>query len=205
MSRKASYAVALVIAVLVIAGMARLHLDVEVLDLLPSDLPVVQGLSLYQRYFTDSRELIVTVHSPDPAKTEAAAKSLVQAFRVQSDLAASVVWQPAWQERPADAAELIGYLWLNQPPSEFHQLATRLSGTNIDATLADAREQLATSFSPMGLATRAYDPYDLLDLPESISGEASSSFGAGQDPFASPDKTFRLVFVKAAPDISNFR
>lgn len=205
MSRKAWYWTVLIMGLLVIGGMARLRFDVDVLNLLPADLPVVEGLKLYQQHFTDSRELILTVRSSDPAKTEAAAKGLVDTLRSQTNLTASVIWQPAWQERPAQAAELIGYIWLNQPPSEFNQLAARLSGTNIDATLADAREQLATSLSPMGLATRAYDPYNFLDLPASVSSAASSSFSEGQNIFSSPDKTFRLIFVKAKPDISGYR
>ena len=205
MSRKAWYWTVLIMGLLVIGGTARLRFDVDVLNLLPADLPVVEGLKLYQQHFTDSRELILTVRSSDPAKTEAAAKALVETLREQTNLIDSVIWQPAWRERPPQAAELIGYLWLNQPPSEFNQLAARLSGTNIDATLADAREQLATSLSPMSLATRAYDPFGLLTLPESVSSAASSSFSQGQNPFASPDKTFRLIFAKARPDVSNFR
>ena len=54
-------------------GMFRLRFDTDVLNLLPDDLPVVQGLQLYQRHFTDSRELIITVRAPDAAQTEAAA------------------------------------------------------------------------------------------------------------------------------------
>ncbi len=192
-------------AALVIAGLARLRFDVDVLNLLPSDLPVVEGLKLYQKNFTDSRELILTIRSTDPTKTESTTKALVKRLRGQTNIVESVIWQPAWQEHPAEAAELIGYLWLNQPPAEFKQLAVRLSGTNIDATLADARDQLATSLSPMGLATRAYDPYNFLELPESVSGAASSTFAGGKNPFSSADKTFRLIFVKARPDISNYR
>ena len=205
MSRKAWYWTILILGLLVIGGMMRLRFDVDVLNLLPSDLPVVHGLALYQKNFTDSRELILTVRSSDPAKTESSAKVLVDALRKQTNLIESVIWQPAWQERPAEAAELIGYLWLNQPPTEFQQLADRLSGTNIEATLADACEQLATSLSPMSLATRAYDPYNILALPESVANTASSSFSESQNPFSSPDKTFRLIFVKARPDISSYR
>ena len=205
MSRKAWYWTLLILGLLVIGGMMRLRFDVDVLNLLPSDLPVVEGLKLYQKNFTDSRELILTVRSSDPAKTESSATAVVEALRRETNLIESVIWQPAWQERPAEAAELIGYLWLNQPPGEFQQLADRLSGTNIDATLGDAREQLATSLSPMSLATRAYDPYNFLDLPASVASTASSSFAGGKDPFSSSDKTFRLIFAKAKPDISSYR
>ncbi len=205
MSRKTWYWVGLILGLLIIAGLIRLRFDVDVLNLLPKDLPVVKGLELYQRYFTDSSELMVTVKSTDAAKTEAAARDLAEALRSQTNLVESVLWQPAWMERPAQAAELIAYLWLNQPPSVFGELTNRLTGTNITATLADAREQLATSLSPMDLARRGYDPYNLMNLPESVSAGTASSFGEGQSMFASPDGTFRLLFVKARPKLSNYQ
>lgn len=205
MSRKSWIVTGMIFCVLVIAGLLRLHFDTDVLNLLPGDLPVVQGLQLYQRHFTDSRELIVTVKGLDAAQTEAVAKDLATALRKKTNLVESVIWEPAWLEHPAQAAELIGYLWLNQPPGEFAQLTNRLAETNLTNTLAEAREQLATSFSPMDLARRAYDPYNLMNLPENVSGGAAASFGEGQSLFASSDGTFRILFVRAKPDISNYR
>ncbi|MDB6023748.1 MAG: putative rane protein [Pedosphaera sp.] len=204
MSRKLLFLSGFILLLLVIAGMLRLHFDTDVLNLLPSNLPVVEGLQLYQRHFTDSRELIITVRTPDAAKTEATAGALAKELRSQTNLVTSVMWQPAWLEHPALAAELIGYLWLNQPSAEFAQLTNRLSGTNFADTLAEAREQLATSFSPMDLARRGYDPYNLMKLPENVSSGAAA-FGSGQNMFASSDGTFRVLFVKAKPDVSNYR
>ncbi|HEX4644427.1 MAG TPA: MMPL family transporter, partial [Verrucomicrobiae bacterium] len=194
----------LILAVPVALGLLRLRFDVEVLNLLPDDLPVVRGLKLYQQNFSNARELIITLRGADAEKTEAAARSLAEALRAQTNLISSVVWEPAWMERPAQAAELIAYLWLNQPPDIFSNLADRLSGTNLSATLADAREQLATSLSPMDLARRGYDPYDLMRLPENITGMAAS-FGGGQNLFSSPDGTFRIMFVQSRRDIGNYR
>jgi predicted RND superfamily exporter protein/lauroyl/myristoyl acyltransferase len=205
MSRKTRFTVFFILGALVIAGLLRLRFDTDVLDLLPQDVPVVQGLQLYQRNFTDSRELIVTVRAPDAARAEAAAKELAEVLRADTNLVRSVIWQPAWLEHPALAAELIGYLWLNQPPAEVATLTNRITGTNIEATLDDARNQLASSFSPMDLAVRGYDPYSLLSLPANVSGGgAAASFGQGQNLFASADGTFRILFVKARPDVSNY-
>src|SRR5258708_4077120 len=131
MTRKLWYCVVLLMAVLLVAGMTRLRFDVDVLNLLPNDLPVVQGLKLYQHNFTDSRELIITVRAPEAAQAENTARSLAQTLRAETNLTSSVLWQPAWMERPAQAAELIGYIWLNQPPALFGELTNRLTGTNI--------------------------------------------------------------------------
>jgi predicted RND superfamily exporter protein len=108
-------------------------------------------------------------------------------------------------ERPREAAELIGFLWLNQPPAVFGDLTNRLTGTNIDATVADARDQLATSFSPLDLARRGYDPFNLMSLPEGATGGNETSFAEGDKLFASREGTFRVVFVKARPDLTNYR
>ncbi len=204
MSRKPWFWILLILGLLMVAGLVRLRFDVDVLNLLPKDLPVVRGLELYQRHFTDSRELLVTIQSADAAKTEAVAGQMAKALREQTNLVASVMWQPAWLEHPAQAAELMAYLWLNQPPAVFGESAGHLTGTNIAATLADAREQLATSLSPQDFA-RGYDPYNLMNLPESVSSGASSLFGGGQGMFASADGTFRIVIVKARGSLSNYQ
>ena len=66
----------LVLLVPIIAGLARLHLDAELLDLLPAKIPAVQGLKIYQQHFTDARELIVTVRAQDRDSAEHAASAI---------------------------------------------------------------------------------------------------------------------------------
>src|SRR5437899_5667883 len=194
----------LLLAVPIAIGLMRLRFDIEVLDLLPTSLPVVNGLKLYQQNFSNARELILTIAGPDADATETAARTLAELLREQTNLVSSVTWQPGWLEHPAQAAELIGYLWFNQPPRVFADVTDRLSGTNILATLAETREQLATSFSPLDLARLSYDPYNLLRVPEGSAGGLASSFGDGQNLFASRDGTFRIFFVQARPNIGNY-
>src|SRR2546421_10442893 len=107
-------------------GVARLRFDVEILNLLPKKLAAAQGLKVYQQYFSNARELIVTVEAGTAEQTEAAARSLAQLLRGQSNLVSSATWQPPWLENPGQAAELIAYLWVNQPPQLFGQLTNRL-------------------------------------------------------------------------------
>ena len=78
------------IAVPVFIGLARLRFDVDVLDLLPRDQPSVQGLKLYQQYFANARELIITLRSEDAERTEQLAASLAARLRGQSNLVTSV-------------------------------------------------------------------------------------------------------------------
>lgn len=188
----------------VIAGLARLHFDVEVLDLLPAEVPAVQGLKLYQQHFANARELIVTVRAPDREAAAAAAKAIATQLLRATNLVAAATWQPPWQEHPDQAAELVASLWLNQPPAIFNQLSAHLSPTNLDNVLAATREQLATSLSPQDIARSGYDPLGLTQLPESALS-AAPGFAQGQQLFASADGTFRIIFVRAGNDLAGYR
>jgi predicted exporter len=194
----------LLLLVLVVWGGARLRFDSEILNLLPSRLEVVQGLRLYQRHFTDAQELVVTVEAPAPEMAESATRSLAQVLRVESNLVSRVVWQPAWMENPGEAAELIAFLWLNQPPAAFAELTGRLAPANLADSLEETRRRLATSLSPDDMAAGGYDPYGLLRLPETLV-KAHPAFGTGDEGFASADGTFRLAFVQARPPLDDYR
>jgi predicted RND superfamily exporter protein len=184
-------------------GLWRLRLDVEVLNLLPDQFPVVRGIKLYQTNFSNGRELIITLNSEDPEAAENAARGIAQALRTATNLTRQVTWQPLWLENPGQSAELIAYAWFNQPPSVFGTLTNRLADANLPVLLRDAQEALTTSLSPVDLARRGYDPFGLTQLPETISG--ASALGEGQDFFVSADGTFRVVFVEARPVISDYR
>ncbi len=185
-------------------GFARLKLSVEMLDLLPQDSPIVQGLKIYQENFSYSRELYVTVTSSEAETTEDVARSLAAALRAQSNLVSQVTWQPPWLESPAQASELVAFIWLNQPPEVFGELTNHLAPENLPAVLSEAREQLTTSMSPSEIALRGYDPFNLLKLPDSVTSGAPA-MGTGQDMFSSPDGKFRLLFVEAKPELRTYK
>lgn len=185
-------------------GIARLRFDVEILNLLPAKLGVVEGLRLYQQHFSNVRELLITVEASTPEETESAARVLARTLRAQTNLVAGVAWQPIWMEEPALAAELIAFLWLNQPPAVFAEMARGLTASNLSQTLTATRERLATSLSPNDLASGGYDPYGLMRLPESISS-AAPGMSTGDELFASSEGTFRLVFVEANSDLTGYR
>ena len=168
----------MLLAIPVVIGISRLRFDVEILNLLPSKSPIVEGLKLFQEHFSNARELLVTIKSSDPELSEKTARALALELRQATHLVKSVAWQAPWQESPLDAAEMAAFLWLNQPPEIFGDLTNRLANTSITNVLAEAREQLTTSLSPNEIAFRGYDPYALLRLPESGLGDMAS--GSGQ-------------------------
>jgi len=185
-------------------GLARLRFNVEVFDLLPGNLPVVAGLKLYQQHFASARELIITVQAAEPERAETTARMIAEDLRKATNIVATVTWLPPWLEHPDQAAELLAYLWMNQPPDKFNQLADRLAPDKLNATLDDARAELATSLSPEEIARLSYDPFGLTRLPESAGGSVLG-FGTGQEMFGSSDGTFRIIFVKASTELRTYR
>lgn len=191
-----------ILAVAVLGGLSRLRLDVDVLNLLPGDLPVVQGLREHQQHFANARELVVTLKATDAGLAEDAARSLALELRRQTNLVGRAIWQPPWQEDPLGAAELVAYLWLNADTNSVRQLEERLASENVTKRLNSVREQLATSFSPEAVARSSYDPLDLLNVS---AGQLSPDELGSNQLFASPDGTFRLLHVDPATPLRDYR
>jgi predicted exporter/lauroyl/myristoyl acyltransferase len=190
----------------IVLGLARLRFDAEVLDLLPAKVPAVTGLKLYQQHFTNARELIITVQGTNADEARAAAQAIAMALRPKTNLVASITWQPPWLEHPEQAAELIAFLWYNQPPSVLDQLAGQLAATNLPTILAATRDQLSTTLSPMDLAQWSHDPYGLTRLPTNLIGSAPElDTPQGEAMFASPNGSFRIVFVQARGELKGYR
>jgi uncharacterized protein len=194
----------LILLVPVAIGLMRLRFEVDVLSLLPADIEAVQGLKLYQEHFANARELLITLESPEAEVTEKAAADVAAALRVRTNLVETVTWRPPWLEHPEQAAELMGFLWLNQPPEALRALAERLAPENLPALLAEARDQLSASLSPGDIARLSYDPFGFTVLPENVAGAAPSFMDTGGG-FSSPDGTFRTLFVRARGDLPTYR
>jgi predicted RND superfamily exporter protein len=194
-------------ALLVLAvglGLCRLHFDVDILDLLPADEPTVQGLKLYQQHFTNARELIVTLRAPDADTADRLAGELAARLRQETNLVAEVTWQAPWMERPEQLGELLGWLWFDQPPGDFAALTNRLAPDRLKPALDETRELLATSMSPMDLARRSFDPFNLLTMP-ALTNISGMSMDQGQQMFASTNGTFHLLYLQSAVDLTSYR
>jgi predicted exporter/lauroyl/myristoyl acyltransferase len=193
----------LLLLVPVALGFFRLHFDADVLNLLPQDLPAVRGLRIHQDHFANARELILTIRAPDAQLAEAVSQAIAKRLRAETNQVKSAIWQAPWLENPAQAAEIIAYYWLNQPPANVEELVQRLGPEHLVATLAAAREQLATSMSPADIARLSYDPYGFTSLPDV--GDSTPPFLQGGDAFSSEDGRFRIQFVKSASELATYR
>jgi predicted RND superfamily exporter protein len=188
------------LAIILLVGFWRLHIDVDVFNLLPTDSRMVEGLKLYQQSFGTSRELIISLRSPDASRTKHAARSLAEALG-HSQLTTRVVWHSPFQEDPAALGEFLAYLWFNQPSANYAQLTHKLQKDQLHLTLTNTLERMATSMRPQEIARLSYDPFALTDLPASIT---SSQAPWAKDPFASPDGSFRILFVTAPDETAGF-
>ena len=137
----------LLCAIPLVVGLARLRFDADIFNLLPGDLPAVRGLQLQQQNFSNARELLVTLHATDAEVASNGARAIATHLATRTSLVRSARWQPPWLEQPADAAENLAWLWLQQPPAEFAALATKLTATNLPTVLAAARETLTQSLA----------------------------------------------------------
>jgi hypothetical protein len=146
--------------------LARLHFDAEVLDLLPANVPAVQGLKIYQEHFANARELIITVKAPDRRHRRKAAQSIAEKLRRETNLVADATWQPPWLEHPEQTAEL-DRLSLAEPAAGSFCATRRATFRNQSANvLAATREQLATTLSPAEIAQLSYDPFGSRNCPQ---------------------------------------
>jgi hypothetical protein len=169
--------------------LARLRFDVDILNLLPPDEPTVQGLKLYQQHFTNARELVVTLRAPDaerPSGWRRAGGPLAAAdqSRRRSDLAAAVDGTIRIQMANCSA----GCGSINRP--RFCRADQPARARPAQAVLDETKEVLATSMSPMDVARRAFDPFDLLNHAgaDQLSG---FSMEQGKQMFASAEGNFR--------------
>jgi hypothetical protein len=99
-----------ILLVSVAIGFWRLRFDADVLNLLPSEEPSVQGLKLYERHFTKAGELIISLQAPDADQATRLAGQLASTLREHTNLVREVTWQPPWMEHPEQLGELLGWL-----------------------------------------------------------------------------------------------
>jgi predicted exporter len=185
----------------VAAGLSRISFNVEILKLLPTHLPQVEGLSIFLKHFSQPTELIITIDAGTPEAADVAAEAIAAKLNARTDLVKRVIARPPWEVNPATFSELLAFLVLNQPPEKIDALLARIAPENSAATLKATLEKLTDSVSPQEVALRSYDPFDL-----AASAVDPSLLGGGpQSEFASADGTFRVVYVEAPKPFANYK
>ncbi len=168
--------------------------DSEILNLLPSDVPSVQGLKLYNQEFTQGRELAFFFESPEDI-------DLLAEFRI---FFANALADEPWVERWIDSAppaslagresisEFVLPLLMNLPPEDFKEVVDKLQPEFIQTRLASLAAKLKAD-SPRAFLEASMDPLGILGgvtrrLSETV------SFQSGFE-LTSPDGSAQIFSV----------
>jgi len=188
-------------AIYIAAGLSRISFNIDILRLLPTHLPQVEGLSLFLKNFAQQDELIVTIEAPDADTAGSTAEKLAVMLRSQKGLVKNAVEESPWETNPASISEFLTFLLLNQPEQKIHEIQQRLSPSQASVTLQQTLDDIQSSESPAEMLRKGYDPFRIFS---SFSGLGFTEESPGSE-FSSSDGKFRVVYVQAAKPFSNYK
>lgn len=181
-------------------GLERVTYNVDVLALLPPELPEVKGMSSLYTHFSRSTELLVTLESEDTAAIEAAAASLAETLSERSDAVSHVIWRLPLEEDPQFAAEFLAYMWFNAEPESLVELVDQLAPGQSSARIDAIIEDLESGLLDKEIMMRTYDPLGFTKIPGGLESTALVAGDGNADPFSSADGTFRMLYVNASTE-----
>jgi predicted exporter len=194
---------AVLVLVLGAVGLARLSFNVDLLKLLPHNLPGVEGTVAFQKFHDRPDELLITLQSSDGSEVGDLAEDLAKSLAAAPGLARRVQAEPVWRSAPAGLVDLTASAWLNAPPERLLRLEAALAPERLAAGLRARLGALSESMNPLTAALASRDPLDLgAVLTESLDAGAGLN---GSDGFATEDGTFHLLKVKTGRDLHGYR
>jgi uncharacterized protein len=188
-------AVALIAAASVYVLVTRMQLDSEVLNLLPSGFESVEGLKVYNRDFSQVRDLTFALVSQpeDVEKLEDFAPQFAQKLREQPWCTRVLAGAPI--ETPEGIRDLQSIaipLLLNLEPAAFDETLALLQPAKIQERLhrlhseleaGSPRPQIELGLDPLGVIAPALKPF------------ASNAAIEEDQPLTSPDRTMRVFLT----------
>ena len=197
----------LVVGALVLGavGISRLTYNVDLLDLLPRDLPGLAGTQMLRDTFQRPDRLVIAVEAPDPELAGKATDSLAARLQAEASLCRNVQSRPAWESNPQELAEMAAFAWWNAPPGKTRELARRLDADHLPGYLAGVVETLGVSLDGEEVALANSDPLGMTQALLETVGHATLRGGPGGSEFSSADGTFRILFAEPAAPQANYR
>ncbi|MEM0896342.1 MAG: MMPL family transporter [Verrucomicrobiota bacterium] len=176
----------------------RLSFDTDPLELLPHEMPEVQGLKLYQQHFNKQVDLIIAIKGENDEIVERATDTLADALAAEKKLVEKLTWNPPGIDNAVAYSEIVAYLWWNADPAAVEELAASLAPEETRSHFDEAIETMSSSFDAEEIVLASTDPLgltriisDVMDLDER---------GKTRVGYASDDGTLRLIFVDAPGD-----
>ncbi len=179
----------------------RVQFDAVLYEMLPPDLPEVQGMDRLNRHFSRDGQLLVTVKAAEAFEAEAAMDSLEKRLVAETDLVSATFRELTLKELVTEGGGLLAWLWLNAAPDQLAALGGRLAEGRSAGEIAEAMAAVEEGFFDQGMVVRSYDPLGFSRLGELFGGDFSSP-----DPMSSGDGSFLVMYVEGAGvDFSNYR
>lgn len=202
--RRISYAIfVLLVIALGAVGVARLSFNVDLLKLLPRELPGVEGTVAFQKFHDRPDELLITLASSDGSDIGDLAEDLAARLAAAPGLAGQVQAEPVWRSAPAGLIDLAANSWLNAAPDRLQKLEAELAPERLDAWLHGRIGTIAESFNPLSVALASRDPLGLgVLLTEALDAGGAAASGDG---FSTEDGTYHVLKVRAGRALSGYR
>ena len=199
------WAVALISAASIYILVTRMKLDSEVLNLLPSGFESVEGLKVYNRDFSQVRELTfaLVAQPADVDKLEEFAPQFAQRLREQPwctrVLAGAPIETP---EGIRDLQSIAVPLLLNLEPEAFKETLALLEPQKIRERLQRLRQELEAG-SPRPQIELSLDPLGVIG--PALKPFAGNAAMEEDQPLTSPDRTMRVFLtVTNQPSLNAF-
>ncbi len=200
MTRLPPILVLTVIGAIAAFSVMRVHFSANLYEMMPEDLPEVQGMDRLNRYFSRDGQLIVTVKADEGFAAGEAIASLSRHLSGHEDLVAEVFRELTLTELVRDGGGLLAWLWLNATEGKIDALGERLAPGQSTAEIAIAMESIQSGFFDQDVVIRSYDPLGISRFGDLLGG------GTGPDPMSSGDGTFQVMYVEGnGVDFSDYR
>lgn len=195
-----------VIGAIAAFSLMRVKFSASLYEMLPADLPEVQGMDRLNRYFSRDGQLIVTVKASDAYLADDALESLTTRLREENELVSQVFRELSLTELVTEGGSLLSWLWLNSPPDELEVLLDRLKPGSSGEAIAGSMEAIQSGFFDQNVVVSSYDPLGFSKLGSSFGVSGEDGETANPDPMASEDGTFQIVYVEGSGvDFSDYR
>lgn len=198
-----------IIVVTVIGAIAafcilRVQFSATLYEMLPADLPEVQGMDRLNRYFSRDGQLIVTVKAEESYLAEEALLSLSAKMEETPELISEVFRELSLTELVTEGGGLLAWLWMNGSSENLAELGSRLSAEGSPLAIGEAMASLQSGFFDQDVIVTSYDPLGFSKIGGLMDGDAGEA--SGPDPMTSTDGTFQVMYVEGAGvDFSNYR
>lgn len=182
-------------------SLKQVKFSASLYEMLPQDLPEVQGMDRLNRHFSRDGQLIVTMKAEEAFVAEEALASLAAHLESEPDLVSEVFRELSLTELVTEGGGLLAWLWLNGGEEKIAALKNRLAEENSSREIGEAMQSIQSGFFDQSAIVTSYDPLGFSKLNDVLGDGA-----ANPDAMASDDGTFQVMYVEGAGiDFSDYR